>query len=105
MGAGGISQVFELSGVKTVSENGFCKRAFFLRQFFGILVVFCYKTDCFSGSVRSSEEGQVNWVSLDEMKEMKLASGMEHMLRLFLDDKISEHCFRMENGQWVGVLK
>lgn len=31
-------------------------------------VVFCYKTDCFSGS-------------------------------------LSEHCFRVENGQWIDVLK
>lgn len=68
-------------------------------------VVFCYKTNRFKGNLISSEEGEVSWVKLEDMPKMKLARGMEYMLKLFLDDDISEHCFRNENGQWVNVLK
>jgi len=68
-------------------------------------VVFCYKTNRFKGNLISSEEGEVSWVKLEDMPKMKLARGMEYMLKLFLEDDISEHCFRNENGQWVNVLK
>lgn len=68
-------------------------------------VVFCYKTNRFKGNLISSEEGEVSWVKLEDMPKMKLARGMEYMLKLFLEDDINEHCFRNENGQWVNVLK
>lgn len=68
-------------------------------------VVFCYKTNHFSGNIVSSDEGDLSWVNLDEINKMKLASGMEYMIQLFLNDDISEYCFRKENEQWIDILK
>ena len=68
-------------------------------------IVLLYKTDKFEGIVTSSEEGDVFWLTLDEMKQRKLAYGMDKMLEVFLNDKISEYFFYEENGKWIEELK
>ncbi len=68
-------------------------------------MVLFYKTDKFEGTVMSSEEGEVYWISLEEMKQKKLADGMDKMLQVFLDENISEYFWYKENGQWMDVLK
>lgn len=68
-------------------------------------VVLCYKTNQFKGSLKSSDEGEVSWVKINDLHKSKLASGMEYMLKMFLNDNISEHCFVKENGKWIDVLK
>lgn len=56
-------------------------------------------------TVISSDEGEVYWLTLTEMKQRKLAYGMDKMLEVFLDDSISEYFFYKENGEWVEELK
>ena len=68
-------------------------------------IVLLYKTDKFEGIVTSSEEGNVFWLTLDEMKQRKLAYGMDKMLEVFLNDNISEYFFFEENGKWIEELK
>ena len=58
-----------------------------------------------NGIVTSSEEGDVFWLTLDEMKQRKLAYGMDKMLEVFLNDNISEYFFFEENGKWIEELK
>ena len=64
-----------------------------------------YKIDKFEGIVTSSEEGDVFWLTLDEMKQRKLAYGMDKMLEVFLNDNISEYLLQQENGKWIEELK
>lgn len=71
----------------------------------GRTIVLLYKTDKFEGIVTSSEEGDVFWLTLDEMKQRKLAYGMDKMLEVFLNDNISEYFFFEENGKWIEELK
>ena len=68
-------------------------------------MVLFYKTDKFEGTLSSSEEGEVRWIELEEMKKMNLAGGMDKMLEVFQDEKISEYFFYKENGEWKEVLK
>ena len=67
--------------------------------------VLLYKTDRFSGTLASSEEGEVKWVKLAELSEYRLAEGMETMLRLFLEDTLSEQFFYLKNGKWAEEVK
>ena len=53
-------------------------------------LVFLYRTDEFSGTLTSSDEGEVRWVPLDELPDMPLASSMKGMLRVFLEEDVSE---------------
>lgn len=98
-----IREVFEETGL-TISHPRLCG----VKQWYEAgcrYVVFCYKTKHFQGELVSSSEGKMSWIKLEDMMKMKLASGMDHMLRLFLEDDISEHCFRVEDGNWIDLLK
>ena len=53
----------------------------------------------------SSNEGEVYWMEIDDMKKANLADGMEKMLEVFLKDNLSEYFFYKENNKWVDVLK
>ena len=68
-------------------------------------MVLFYKTDKFQGTLTSSQEGEVFWVPLSQLGQMTLAEGMENMLKVFLDDSISEYFFCKAQGQWVEALK
>lgn len=68
------------------------------------LVIF-YKTDQFEGTLASPEEGEVFWMDLKEMKQSNLAPGMEYMLRVFLEDSLSEVYLHFEHGDWKNTLK
>ena len=70
----------------------------------GRYIVLCYKTNKFEGELRSSEEGEMRWVRLDELWKLNLASGMKYTLRLFLEDGANEHVCYMENGEVVNLV-
>lgn len=68
-------------------------------------IVLFYKTNQFSGEIHSSAEGEVRWCELEELKTMKLASDMDDMLKVFLEDDLSEFFYFVEDGEWKYVLK
>ena len=68
-------------------------------------IVLFYKTSHFAGELKSSEEGEVYWTKLSRLKELPLARGMELMLRVFLEDEVSEYYIYQEDGEWKHVLK
>ena len=54
-------------------------------------IVFLYVASRFSGELRSSDEGDVFWYPLSELKRSKeLAAGFSEMLPVFTSDEISE---------------
>ena len=67
-------------------------------------LLFFYKTDKFSGELKSSEEGEVFWAELDALPGMNLAEDMEANLRVFLEDTISEFYYDRQNGGWESQL-
>ena len=64
-------------------------------------VVLFYKTNRFSGELKSSEEGEVFWVRREEFEHLPLAKDMAQTIRVFESDMFSE-CFytQDENGKW-----
>ena len=99
-----IREVREETGL-TVSGLTLCGIKDWTREDGTRYAVLCYKTCRFSGALASSQEGEVRWVPLRELPNMKLAGGMETMLRLFLEDGLSEQFFYREDGRWVERLK
>ena len=71
----------------------------------GRYVVLFYQADRFRGTLRSSDEGEVWWTELSRLPELKLGLDMEDMLRVFLEDDLSEFHYRLENGRWIKELK
>lgn len=83
-----------LCGIKDWCENGVrC-------------IVLLYQAEQFTGTLRSSDEGSVRWVSLAEFPSLPLASkDMLDMLRVFEDDGLSEFFYRQDGKDWTYELK
>lgn len=68
-------------------------------------VVLFYKTNKFSGKLQSSKEGQVLWEELENFSNLELSNDMEDMLRVFLQDDLSEFYYFKKDNKWVYDLK
>ena len=68
-------------------------------------VVLFYKTEKFEGDLISSEEGEVLWEDLKELPNRDLSLDMEDMLRIFLEEVISEFFYYQDGEEWKYDLK
>ena len=89
----------------TIEKPRICGTKDWLRDDGSRYLVVFYKTNQFSGELKSSHEGEVKWMPLEEMKKGKLANGMDDMLRVFLEEDINEFHYRREDGVWKYELK
>ena len=68
-------------------------------------VVLFYKTEKFEGDLISSEEGEVWWEDLKELPNLDLSLDMEDMLRIFLEEDLSEFFYYQDGEDWKYDLK
>ena len=69
-------------------------------------VVLLYKTRHYSGVLQSSDEGKVWWEDFKNLSYLKLAtSDMSDMLRVFLEDDLSEFFYYKDDADWLYDLK
>jgi len=67
-------------------------------------VVLLFKATQFTGTLRSSAEGDVFWVPRDELPRLPLASDLAETLPLFENDGLSELYYYQSGGQWKTKL-
>ena len=99
-----IREVYEETGL-TIRNPRICGTKDWEREDGSRYLVLLYKTDQFSGKLRASEEGDVRWMTLEEMKRGNLAEDMLDLLKVFTEDDVSEFHYVRENGEWTYVLK
>ena len=63
-------------------------------------IVFFYKTNTYSGELKSSEEGNVFWIDKSELKDYVLADGFESMFEVFDNDNLTENYWWLEGDVW-----
>lgn len=63
-------------------------------------IVLFYKTNQFSGTIRSSDEGEVFWIKRSELHSYKLSHDFGDMIKIFEDDTLSEFYYYKENDAW-----
>jgi len=63
-------------------------------------VVFLYRTDDFSGTLRSSDEGEVFWLERAELFDRETASGFREMVEIFEREDVSEDYYRYDGADW-----
>ena len=67
-------------------------------------IVFLYAADQFKGELKPSNEGEVFWYPLSELRASgKLIDGFEEMLTVFTDDSISE-VFYQRCGEKINTV-
>jgi 8-oxo-dGTP diphosphatase len=99
-----IREVYEETGLK-IENPRICGTKDWPREDGSRYIVVFYKTNKFSGTLKSSDEGEVKWMPLEQMKKEKMASDMDDMLKVFLQDDISEFHYVVEDGEWRHELK
>lgn len=52
--------------------------------------MFLFRADAYEGTLSSSAEGRMEWVTLDEMRAGGLAPNMEEYIRVLTDDNAIE---------------
>jgi 8-oxo-dGTP diphosphatase len=100
-----IREVFEETGL-VISCPMLCGIKDWVNDDSSRYMVLFYKTDKFSGQLRSSPEGPVFWIRLEELlSSNRLALDMKDMIQVFLRDDLSEFFYYKQDGHWSYTLK
>lgn len=59
-----------------------------------------YKTDKFSGKIRSSKEGEVFWIRKEDMDKYKLSLDLKRIYKIMMSDEFSELIYYEKDGKW-----
>lgn len=79
-----------LCGIKQFPLQGGCGR----------YLVFLFKTDEFEGELKSSEEGEMEWVSRDELSAYPTVDDLKELLKVMEDDSMAEFQYVVREGEW-----
>ncbi len=63
-------------------------------------LVFFFKTNSFSGTLRSSEEGKVFWINKKDLHNYTLADGFDQMFDVFDQEDLSENYHYFKEDEW-----
>lgn len=82
-----------LCGIKQFPKNG------------GRYLVFLFEATEFSGELRSSDEGEMRWLSREQLKSVKTVDDLELLIDTMLDPNLSEFQYIVEDGEWRTLLR
>ena len=68
-------------------------------------LVLLYIATEYEGELRSSEEGDISWMTIEEMRAGKMVEGMELYFRVYLDRDVSEIWYVPDGENWIEMLK
>ena len=63
-------------------------------------VVFFYKTNRFSGVLKSSDEGDVFWIPRKDLEQYRIVEDFMDMVKVMESDDLSEFYYHKIDGQW-----
>ena len=98
-----IREMKEETGL-TVSDPRLCG----IKQFpieGGRYLVFFFKADTFTGTLTSSEEGNVQWVHRKDLSDLNTVSDFMDMLKVFDRDDLTEFQYIVDGDDWKVSLK
>ena len=99
-----IREVFEETGL-TIENPKLCGVKQFQTRKNERYVVFLYRSDRFSGTLRASDEGEVYWVPRERLPELTLPPDFMDMVRVFEEQDLSEFFYcKTENGWNIQLL-
>ena len=68
-------------------------------------IVFLFKTDCFEGELVSSEEGKMEWISLDDLDQYNTVPDLKELLEVMLRDDLNEFQYLVQGENWIVNLR
>ena len=94
-----IREVYEETGL-TIENPVLCGTKQFPTKNGERYVVFFYKTNRFSGELKSSDEGEVFWIDRNELQNRTLVTDFMDMLRVFDSPDLNEFYYYKEDNSW-----
>ena len=71
----------------------------------GRYLVFLFSADVFSGTLRSSSEGEMVWVKRTDLAELNTVSDFVALLSVFDRDDLTEFQYIIDDNTWLVQLK
>ncbi len=71
----------------------------------GRYIVLLFKTECFSGQVVSSDEGEMEWVECDRLSEINTVADLDDLLKVFNDPDLNEFQYLVDGDNWTISIK
>ena len=71
----------------------------------GRYVVFLFKATEYSGTVVSSDEGQMEWVEGNRLSEINTVDGFEDLIRVINDPALTEFQYLVNGDTWTVSIK
>ena len=98
-----VREMREETGL-TILEPKLCGvRQFPIEQ--GRYIVFLFQTDRFEGTLRSSDEGAMEWVSRNRLAEYLTVDDLEELLQVMESEQLTEFQYTVEQDNWIVHLK
>ena len=99
-----VREVYEETGL-TIYSPQLCGIKDWTEEDGSRYMVLFYKTDKFDGILKSSDEGKVFWIELEQLVKEKLSLDFLDMLKVFSDETLSEFFYYLQDGEWKYELK
>ena len=71
----------------------------------GRYIVLLFKATEFSGGVVSSEEGEMEWINLDELPNVNVVEDFNDLMKVLNDPDLNEFQYTIDDGEWIVHLK
>ena len=99
-----IREIKEETGL-TISQLEFCGIKDWIRLDGTRYIVFLYKTSHYTGELRSSSEGDMFWISLEDLKKREPLWHLNQMLDIFEQKGPTELFFNYGDEEYIPELK
>lgn len=67
-------------------------------------LMFYYKTNNFSGKLKSSKEGETFWIDVKDLDKYKLSLDLKRILKVMKSNKLSEIIYYRKNKKWLSRI-
>ena len=67
-------------------------------------IMLYYKTDNFSGKIKSSKEGEVFWIKRKDLDKYKLSLDLKRILKIMESETLSELIYYEKEGKWKSKI-
>ena len=71
----------------------------------GRYLVFLFKANRYEGALRSSDEGEVKWISRTQLDGIRTVADFSDMLRVFDEDALTEFQYIVDGDHWQAVVQ
>ena len=71
----------------------------------GRYIVLLFKATEFSGTVTSSDEGDMEWIDIDDLSKVNVVEDFFDLWRVLNDPDINEFQYTVEGDEWIVNLK